>query len=71
MLSMYLGMFLLGIASVKINNYFEKNNCNFLSSFYIWQFAHCISGGIANVMIIVILFTILYTIIEMLESKKD
>ncbi len=69
-LSMYIGMFFLGILGEKLNNYFNCNNKNFISSFYVWQFAHCASGGIANVMIIVILFTIVYKSITLFSNTN-
>ena len=69
-LSMYIGMFFLGILGEKLDNYFNCNNKNFISSFYVWQFAHCASGGIANVMIIVILFTIVYKSITLFSNTN-
>lgn len=59
----YVGMFLLGMLGNYINRYFLYHSTTFLGAFYVWQFAHCASGGLANVMILVILYTILYWII--------
>lgn len=59
-LGIYIGMFFLGIAGVSVYKYFKKHSETFLGAFYVWQFAHCASGGIANVMITVLLYTIVY-----------
>lgn len=59
-IGMYIGMFALGAVGVYVFRYFKKHSCTFLGVFYVWQFAHCASGGIANVMITVILYTIVY-----------
>lgn len=59
-ISIYIGMFLLGMVGVSIYMYFKKLSETFLGVFYVWQFAHCASGGIANVMITVLLYTIVY-----------
>lgn len=59
-ISIYVGMFLLGIAGISIYEYFKKHSETFLGVFYVWQFAHCASGGIANVVITVLLYTIVY-----------
>ena len=69
-IAQYIGMFFLGILGEKLDNYFNCNNKNFISSFYVWQFAHCASGGIANVMIIVILFTIVYKSITLFSNTN-
>ncbi len=59
-ISIFIGMFFLaGIGNI-ITKKFNEKNYDFLGAFYIWQFAHCASGGIANVMILVILYTIVY-----------
>jgi oligosaccharide repeat unit polymerase len=72
MLGAYIGMFALGILGNEIYKYFIRHSKSFLSVFYICQFAHSVSGGIANVIITVIFYTILYWILMMfpLYSKK-
>ena len=64
-------MFLLGMLGNKITQYFKKHRKTFLGSFYLWQFAHCVSGGIANVMILVLLYTIVYWVLMMFPIKKE
>lgn len=59
-LGMYIGMFLMGILGVYVYRYFRRHSDTFLGVFYLWQFAHCVSGGIANVMVTVLLYTIVY-----------
>ncbi len=59
-IGIYVGMFLLGVTGVHIFRYFRRHSETFLGVFYVWQFAHCASGGIANVMVTVILYTIVY-----------
>ena len=61
----YVGMFILGAVGVYVHRYFKRHSNTFLGVFYVWQFAHCASGGIANVMITVILYTIVYWVIMM------
>jgi oligosaccharide repeat unit polymerase len=68
---MYIGMFILGATGVYIYRYFKKHSNTFLGVFYVWQFAHCASGGIANVMITVILYTIVYWGIMMCPIYKS
>lgn len=60
MIGIYVGMFLLGILGVYVYRYFRKYSCTFLGGYYLWQYAHCASGGISNVMIPVMLFTFVY-----------
>ena len=69
--SIFLGMFLLGILGNFITEYFEKNSKSFIGAFFIWQFAHCTSGGIANVLILSILFFIVYSFITLFPIIKE
>lgn len=71
--SIYIGMFFLSFIGNVITKYFYQYKKNFLGSFYVWQFAHCASGGIANVIILVILYTLIYWILMMfpLSKRKD
>lgn len=48
-ISIFIGLFLLGAFSVYLNRYFKRHKESFLAVFYVWQFAHCVSGGIAKV----------------------
>lgn len=68
--SIYFGMFLLGIISVWIDRYLVSHKGSFLAAFYTWQFAHCVGGGIANVMITLILYTILYRLLLWFPTNK-
>ena len=43
---------------------------SFLAVFYVWQFAHCVSGGIANVSVTVLLYTIVYKCLIMLPYRS-
>ena len=61
----YVGMFGLGCFGIVIWNYFREHSETFLGAYFLWQFAHCASGGIANVIITVILFTIVYKVLIM------
>ena len=61
----YIGMFLYGMLGVYVWRYFKKHSETFLGVFYVWQFAHSASGGIANVMITVMLYTLVYWTVMM------
>jgi oligosaccharide repeat unit polymerase len=64
--AIFTGMFLMGAFSVYLNRYFKQHKGSFLAVFYVWQFAHCVSGGIANVIVTVLLYTIVYKCLIML-----
>lgn len=64
--AIFIGMFLMGVFSVYLNKYFKQHKESFLAVFYVWQFAHCVSGGIANVSVTVLLYTIIYKCLIML-----
>ena len=64
--AIFIGMFLMGTFSVYLNKYFRQHKESFLAVFYVWQFAHCVSGGIANVSVTVLLYTIIYKCLIML-----
>ena len=64
-ISIYIGMFFWGIVGNKITEYFDSHPNSFLGAFLVWQFAHSVSGGIANVIIPVILFSLVYKFILM------
>ena len=64
-------MFILGVYSVFLNRYFVKHKESFLAVFLVWQFAHLITGGIANVEISVFLYGILYKLILMFDVTDD
>lgn len=66
--AIYIGMFVYGIIGGAIKRYFKDKKEYFIELFLIWQFAHAASGGIANVMIIVILYLILYKFVSMLKE---
>lgn len=68
--SIYPGLFLMGAFGNKIGKYFSGHRESFLAVFYTWQFTHSASGGIANVMVAVILFTIVYKAMILLPIKK-
>ena len=67
--AIYVGMFILGIIGNFVTSFFRKNIKKFLGAFYVLEFAHCVSGGIANIMIPVILYTILYLVINLFPSE--
>lgn len=54
------GMFLFGMVGPRIEAYFESSGQNFFSVFLVWEYAHCVSGGLANVMIPIILYGLVY-----------
>lgn len=67
----FLGFFIMGIISNILDKKFTNENGSFLSTFYVWQFAHCITGGIANVMVTVLLFTIVYKVcIKFIDDNR-
>ena len=66
--AIYVGMFLYGIIGERIKKYFKGKKEYFIEVFLIWQFAHAATGGIANVMIIVIFYLILYKFVSMLKE---
>lgn len=70
-IGIYIGMFFVGIAGVYINRYFQRHSKTFLGVFYVWQFAHCASGGVANVMIVVIIYTIVYWGLMMFPEEMN
>ena len=59
-----------GVFSVYLNRYFKRHKESFLAVFYVWQFAHCVSGGIANVSVTVLLYTIVYKCLIMLPYRS-
>lgn len=69
-IAIFIGMFLMGAFSVYLNRYFKQHKESFLAVFYVWQFAHCVSGGIANVCVAVLLYTIVYKCLIMLPYKS-
>lgn len=69
-IAIFIGMFLMGVFSGFLNSYFKRHKESFLAVFYVWQFAHCVSGGIANVSITVVLYTIVYKCLIMLPYKN-
>lgn len=68
--AIFIGMFIMGGFSVYLNRYFKRHKESFLAVFYVWQFAHCVSGGIANVSVTVLLYTIVYKCLIMLPYKN-
>ena len=66
----FIGFFILGVFSVYLNRYFKRHKESFLAVFYVWQFAHCVSGGIANVSVTVLLYTIVYKCLIMLPYRS-
>ena len=66
----FIGLFILGVFSVYLNRYFKRHKESFLAVFYVWQFAHCVSGGIANVSVTVLLYTIVYKCLIMLPYRS-
>lgn len=68
--AIFIGMFILGAFSVYLNRYFKQHKESFLAVFYVWQFAHCVSGGIGNVGVTVLLYTIVYRCLIMLPYKS-
>ena len=68
--AIFFGMFAFGMFGVIVNKYAHRNNYSFMAAYYIWQYAHCASGGIANVMVPVILYTVVYKVILMLPAGK-
>ena len=69
LISIYIGMFFLGIFGNFITKYFNSHSYSFLGAFFIWQYAHCASGGIANVMILTIILTIAYRFVMMFPME--
>ncbi|MCD7815815.1 MAG: oligosaccharide repeat unit polymerase [Bacteroides sp.] len=61
--SIFIGMFILGVVSVYLRKYFIRHRQSFMAVFMTWQFAHCISGGIANVSITLLLYFCMYKVI--------
>ena len=61
----YLGMFLYGFLGVYVWRYFKRHSETFLGAFYVLQFAHSASGGISNVSVTVLLYTIVYWFVMM------
>ena len=66
----YTGMFLLGKIGNKLKTFCRKRENFYIGIFYSWEFAHCVSGGIANVILKVILYTIIYKIILFFSFKE-
>ena len=66
----FIGLFILGVFSVYLNRYFKRHKESFLAVFYVCQFAHCVSGGIANVSVTVLLYTIVYKCLIMLPYRS-
>lgn len=69
--AIFIGMFILGVYSVFLNRYFVKHKESFFAVFLVWQFAHLITGGIANVEITVFLYGFLYKLILMFDVTDD
>lgn len=59
-----LGMLVLGFLGSRLFSYYINSGINFLSVYLTGQFAHCVSGGVANVMIPVLLYGLVYKIIS-------
>lgn len=66
----FVQMFLMGILGRIISNYSIKHNYSFLAVYLIWQFAHSASGGIANVIIPVFIYTLAFLFINMFPILK-
>lgn len=60
----FISMFLYGVIAVVINRYFYRSNFSFFSVYLLWQFAHSASGGIANVILPVMINAIIYIFIK-------
>lgn len=67
----FIGMFFMGTIGNYISRYFDKNSKNFLATYLTWQFAHCISGGIANVIVSVIMYIFLYKVLMLFKVQND
>ena len=68
-IGIYGGMFLLAKVGHWVNLYLVRHSFSFLGVYYLWQFAHCASGGIANITVPVTLYTIIYWGIMLFPSK--
>ena len=67
--SMYIGFLLLGLLGFTANELSKKRKYDFFSTYLVVQYFHCISGGIANVMIPVLLMLIVYFAIHIFSYK--
>lgn len=66
----FIGMFLLGIIGVWVSNNFERKKGDFISIYIMWQFAHCASGGISNVILPVFINLVVFTFADMFPIYK-
>ena len=66
----FICMFLLGIVGVATTNYHERHEKDFFGAFLMWQFAHCASGGITNVVLPITLNYIVYRFALMFPSAR-
>lgn len=66
----FVSMFLLGLSGVAISNYNTKHNHSFWGAYLMWQFAHCASGGLSNIVLQLTLNGIIYSFIKMFPIVK-
>lgn len=66
----FVQMFLMGILGRIISKYSLKHHYSFLAVYLIWQFAHSASGGIANVILPVFIYTFVFVFINMFPILK-
>lgn len=69
-IGVYIGMFLMGIIVRKINDYYDSNNTIFYPSYLVYACVVCVSGGIANVEIGLLIFSVVYYCIYFLSTRK-
>ncbi|WP_455648863.1 O-antigen polymerase [Enterocloster citroniae] len=61
----FVGMFMMGMFGRALTNYAKEHDYSFLSVYLMWQFAHSASGGIANVILPVSIYIVVYIFISM------
>jgi len=69
--SIFVGMFLLGCVSRLLLRYTAAHKGTFLSALYTCQFFHLVSGGIANIEVSILIYTILYKLLLMLPESGE
>jgi len=66
----FVGMLLYGVVCGFINKRYEKTKINWLVAYVSWEFVHSITGGLSNVLMDMVVFTILGIFIESISQEK-
>ena len=63
-------MFILGVIGVWVSNNYDRKKGDFMSIYIMWQFAHCASGGVTNVLLPVFINLLVFVFANMFPISR-